>query len=112
LAFSRTVTFAPASTPSNADSPRTAETPYFVGDDLRCASCRKPADFEFTNEARMQVIAALITYAVGRRNGKDEHRGPPAAAFERELPVGDEVAPAVMAELQAAVAEDPHKLVN
>jgi SEC-C motif len=98
-------------TPSNADSPRTAETPYFVGDDLRCASCRKPADFEFTNEARMQVIASLITYAAGRRNGKGEHQGP-----LRPLSVNyrweTRPAPEVMAELQAAVAEDPQNIVN
>ena len=98
-------------TPSNADSSRTAETPYFVGDDLRCASCGKAADFEFTNEARMQVIAALIRYAASRGTGKGEHQGPlqPLSVNYRwETRPG----PEVMAELRAAAVEDPQNIVN
>jgi hypothetical protein len=97
--------------PSNADSSRTAETPYFVGDDLRCASCGMAADFELTNEARMQVIAALIRYAVRRGTGKGERQGPlqPLSVNYRWE---TRPAPGVMAELQAAAAEDPQNIVN
>jgi hypothetical protein len=51
-------------------------SPYFVGDDLRCVSCGEAADFEFTAEAQMQMIAALITFAANRGPAKGERKGP------------------------------------
>jgi hypothetical protein len=49
-------------------------SPYFVGYDLRCVSCGEPADFEFTAEAQMQMIAAMITFAADRGPAKGEHK--------------------------------------
>jgi tetratricopeptide (TPR) repeat protein len=84
---------------------------YFVGDDLRCVSCGEPADFEFTAEAQMQMIAALITFAADRGPAKGEHKGP-LQHINVNYRWETRPAPEVMAELKAAVAEHPQNIVN
>jgi tetratricopeptide (TPR) repeat protein len=84
-------------------------SPYFVGDDLRCASCGEAADFEFTAEAHMQVMAALITFAADRGGAK---RKGPVQLMNVSYRWQTRPAPEVMAELKAAVAEYPQNIVN
>jgi hypothetical protein len=85
--------------------------PYFVGDDLRCVSCGESADFEFTTEAQMQMIAALITFAADRGLAKGERKGP-LQHINVNYRWETRPAPEVMAELKAAVAEHPENIVN
>jgi SEC-C motif len=86
-------------------------SPYFVGDDLRCVSCGEAADFEFTAEAQMQMIAALITFAANRGPAKGERKGP-MQHINVNYRWETRPAPEVMAELKAAVAEHPQNIVN
>ncbi len=86
-------------------------SPYFVGDDLRCVSCGESADFEFTAEAHMQVMAALITFAANRGAAKDGRKGP-VQFINVNYRWQTRPAPEVMAELKAAVAEYPQNIVN
>jgi hypothetical protein len=86
-------------------------SPYFVGDDLRCVSCGESADFEFTAEAQMQMIAALITFAADRGPAKSERKGP-LQHINVNYRWETRPAPEVMAELKAAASEHPRNIVN
>jgi SEC-C motif len=86
-------------------------SPYFVGDDLRCVSCGESADFEFTAEAQMQMIAALITLAADRGPAKGERSGP-LQHINVDYRWETRPAPEVMAELKAAASEHPLNIVN
>ena len=81
----------------------------FVGDDLRCASCDRWADFEFTAETHMQMMAAVIRLTTNQTlaNRVGPVR-PMSVLYRREK----RPAPEVMAELKAAVAEHPEDIVN
>jgi len=87
------------------------ESPYFIGDDLRCLSGGEWADFEFTAETHMQVMAALITFAANRGAGKNERKGP-MQPMNVNYRWRIRPAPEVMTELKAAVAEYPQNIVN
>jgi len=76
----------------------------FVGDDLRCTSCGRWADFEFTAEAHMQLMGAVIRFTANREGPLQ----PMNVVYRRET----RPAPEVMAELKAAVAEHPGDVVN
>ena len=61
----------------------TTGSPYFVGNDLRCLSCDKPADFEFTPEAQMQMMACLVSLGAARKSANGESKGPVKAVDVR-----------------------------
>jgi hypothetical protein len=81
----------------------------FVGDDLRCASCGRWADFEFTTEAHMQLMGAVMRFTADRTLAN--RRGPlqPMNVVYRGK---TRPAPEVMAELKAAATEHPEDIVN
>jgi len=88
----------------------TTGTPYFVGDDLRCVSCDKPADFEFTAETTMQMMASFVRLAAAGPE-QAESKGPMrliSVNYRGET----RPAPEVLAELKAAVAAQPEDVVN
>ena len=86
-------------------------SPYFVRDDLRCLSCGAWADFEFTAEATMQMMAALIADMAEQGPAKADRKGP-LELIDVHYRWEQRPAPEVMAELKAAVAEFPLNVVN
>jgi tetratricopeptide (TPR) repeat protein len=83
----------------------------FVGDELPCASCGDWPDFEFTTEAHMQVMAAMITLAADTESPNDEHKRPLRLV---DVNYRWEARPAaeVMAELKSAATQHPQNIVN
>lgn len=79
---------------------------YFVADDLPCVSCGEWVDFEFTEEAHLQLMGALVRRLVSVRAGRVPDEGP-----LRIIDVNNRwktrPAPEVMAEIKAAVAGHP-----
>jgi hypothetical protein len=87
------------------------EPAFFVCDEFPCASCGEWPNFEFTTEAYMAMMAAMITLAADKEAAKDERKGPlrlVAVNYRWER----RPAPEVMAELKTAVAENPENIVN
>ena len=83
--------------------------PYFVGDDVACASCGAWPDFEFTTDAHMQVMAALILTSLD--TSADRHKSP-LRLMDVTYRWEKRSAPDVMAELKSAVARHPRDIVN
>jgi hypothetical protein len=84
---------------------------YFVGDEMRCASCGEWADFEFTAEAHMQMMAALMMVGANKESAKGDRKGP-LHLIDVNYRWKTRPAPEVMAELKAAVAREPKNVVN
>ncbi len=85
----------------------------FVGDDLRCASCAQWADFEFTAESYMQMMAALLVYHARKDAGSDDADSQKLFQFiDVHYRWQTRSAPEVMAELKAAAKEHPEHIVN
>ena len=90
-----------------------SDAAVFVRDDIRCACCGQWADFELTTEAYMQMSAALLVRAAGRKTESDD-------ADSHELIQFIDVhhrwqtrpAPEVMAELKSAAEKYPDNIVN
>jgi hypothetical protein len=85
---------------------------YFVGDEMRCASCGEWADFEFTAEAHMQMMAALILVVANKESAKGVCSKGPLHFMDVNYRWETRPAPEVMAELKAAVAREPKNVVN
>ena len=83
----------------------------FVGDELPCASCGDWPDFEFTTEAHMQVMAAMITLAAATGSANDKHKGP-LRLVDVKYRWEERPAPEVMAELKSAATQHPQNIVN
>jgi hypothetical protein len=84
---------------------------YFIGDDLPCVSCGEWVDFEFTKEAQMQMMGALLRRLVSVRAGQDVNVGP-LRIIDVHYRWETRPAPEVMAEIKAAVARYPQDVVN
>ena len=92
-------------------STSTSELPYFIGDDIPCVSCGQWVDFEFTQEATMQMMGALLrrfaAAEAGLGTGKD-----PLKLMDVKYRWQTRPAPEVMAEIKEAVARHPQDVVN
>jgi len=84
---------------------------YFVADDLPCASCGEWVDFEFTKEAHMQLMGALLRRIVSMRAGQASNEGP-LRIIDVNYRWETRPAPEVMAEIKAAVARHPQDVAN
>ena len=85
----------------------------FVRDDLRCLSCGQWADFDLTAEAHMQMMAALLVRSA-RLERKQDSNGDegPFQHIDVTYRWQKRPAPDVMAELKAAVQQNPPNIVN
>ncbi len=92
-------------------SSSTSGPAYFVGDDLPCASCGAWVDFEFTKEAHMQMMGALVRRLAAGRSGLGTDKDP-LKLVDVKYRWQTRPAPEVMAEIKAAVAHNPRDIVN
>ena len=84
---------------------------YFVADDLPCVSCGEWVDFEFTEEAHLQLMGALVRRLVSVRAGRAPDEGP-LRIIDVNYRWETRPAPEVMAEIKAAVAGHPQDVAN
>ncbi len=89
----------------------TSGSAYFVGDDIPCASCGQWVDFEFTGEAQMQMMGALLRHVAAARSGPGADEGP-LKRIDVTSRWQTRPAPEVMAELREAAARHPEDIVN
>ena len=85
----------------------------FVRDDLACLSCGQWADFDFTAEAHMQMMAALVVRSARPepKQDADADEGP-FQLIDVTYRWQKRPAPDVMAELKSAVQQHPLNVVN
>ncbi len=84
---------------------------YFVGDDIPCVSCGQWVDFEFTQEARMQMMGALLRRLAAGRASVDNDKGP-LKLIDAKYRWQTRPAPEVLAEIKEAVGRHPQDVVN
>ena len=84
---------------------------YFVGDDIPCVSCGQWVDFEFTKEAHMQMMGALLRRLAAARSGLDTGKDP-LKLIDVKYRWQTRPAPEVLAEIKEAVARHPLDIVN
>ncbi len=90
-----------------------SEATAFVRDDLRCASCGEWADFDFTPEAHMQMLAALFVRSAQQKTESDGmDNGELFQFIEVHYRWQTRPAPEVMAELKSAANNYPDNIVN
>jgi hypothetical protein len=83
-------------------------TPFFIGDEFPCASCGEWPDFELTTEAVMGLTATMMMLSAEEAAG-NERKGP-LRLVDAHYRWEQRPAPEVMAELKAAVAENPNSI--